>query len=35
MDANLKEIRDSEYNFSQPIRDNVNENISDSSARSR
>ncbi|MBI3450045.1 MAG: efflux RND transporter permease subunit [Acidobacteria bacterium] len=28
MDANLKEIPGLEYNFSQPIRDNVNENIS-------
>jgi cobalt-zinc-cadmium resistance protein CzcA len=28
MDANLKEIPGIEYNFSQPIRDNVNENIS-------
>ena len=28
MDRNLKEIPGIEYNFSQPIRDNVNENIS-------
>src|SRR5262249_2021421 len=28
MDKNLKEVPGIEYNFSQPIRDNVNENIS-------
>jgi len=28
MDANLKELPGIDYNFSQPIRDNVNENIS-------
>src|SRR5215470_10335203 len=28
MDGNLKEVPGIEYNFSQPIRDNVNENIS-------